>query len=215
MGAASNAEEDFDVWANLSARLRVCSIEQRRALLVANGLEERWERIHEAWARVLNQEIAAGKLERPERYLALCAREEQLGPPRAAAATLPGLLSDDDEDAMPFTARAPKAGQGAGAASNSTSAAASFFAELRATTARIPPPPPRAHAETLPVIAEPAAPMGPPPKPTSADECTGLMSTSERFLADFRASLMPPSSVAEPGAKQLQTLVPESKERKK
>jgi hypothetical protein len=74
--AADSAEEDlerdFELWARLAARLRLASEAHRAAILEGQGLADRWTAIHEIWSRVLVEDIAAGRMERPNRYLELC-----------------------------------------------------------------------------------------------------------------------------------------------
>ena len=83
---------DFESWAQLAARLRLLDEGQQRALLAEHQLADSWASIHESWSRELNEDIAAGRMERPQRYAQLCreARHGRAdGPPGALAPPLP------------------------------------------------------------------------------------------------------------------------------
>ncbi|MBM4359057.1 MAG: hypothetical protein FJ096_13210 [Deltaproteobacteria bacterium] len=198
-----NVAHDFEAWASLAARLRVASAQERRMLLRDAGLETTWDATHEGWARTLNAEIAAGQLERPERYLARCA-EEATRVRGAASVTLPGFADEDTGGALPFASSVPPP-PSSGPASNE--AAAAFFARLRASAPNVVPPPPRARAHTMPVLGSSEGP--PTERPTSSGGPAALhgLAPDDRFLADFRASLMPPAPVARPAREQTSTVV--------
>jgi hypothetical protein len=83
----ADVEKDFEAWAQLAARLRLRTPDERRTMLRDLGLAQAWDEIHENWARRLNQEIAAGRMDMPYRYARICAREA--GARAAAAAHAP------------------------------------------------------------------------------------------------------------------------------
>jgi hypothetical protein len=205
--ASLNVAEDFEAWASLAARLRVATVQERRTLLGELGLEATWEAIHEGWARALNEEIAAGRLERPERYLALCATEASAAR-RGASMTLPGVADDEAGEVLPFVGAStmPPSSGARSSPPSSNEAAAAFFAELRASAPNVMPPPPR-RAHTLPVLGEPREPVTERPTPSEPPRSDEAMAVEDRFLADFRASLMPPAPVARPGRQQATTVV--------
>ncbi len=70
-----NVEDDFEAWAHVAARVRVRSSAERQAILRDLGLLQTWEEIHENWARRLNRDIAAGRMDLPHRYARICAKE--------------------------------------------------------------------------------------------------------------------------------------------
>ncbi len=66
---------NFDDWAQVAARLRERSASERTAILVALGLNDGWAQHNEAWAKRLNQDIEAGRMELPTRYARICTEE--------------------------------------------------------------------------------------------------------------------------------------------
>ena len=75
-GRVHDVERDFEAWAVVAARLRQRSTQEKRAILDAEGIAEAtWSRINEAWAKVLNDDIAASRMDRPYRYAELCKAE--------------------------------------------------------------------------------------------------------------------------------------------
>ncbi len=75
VAAAPDAENNFETWAKLAARVRLLDAGAREQLLASLGLSERWEAIHEHWSNVLTSEIVSGQLERASYYKALCVAE--------------------------------------------------------------------------------------------------------------------------------------------
>lgn len=187
--------EDFEAWAALAARVRILPDAARAIVLERAGVSRVWDAVNEEWSRRMNDEIRSGALARPNRYLALCeaelARSEEVAP-----ATLADVALAPSAAPLPFSAQAtaePSSHPGARAVTDA--AAAAFFADLRASSASVVPPLPRSGAHTL---------VSPPidgdddeaPPPTVATPETHREATlEERFLADFRASLMPPEPI--------------------
>jgi len=69
-------EQQFEAWAQVAARLRHRPREERLTILDELGLTESyWRDVNEAWAKSLNDDIAAGRMERPYRYAQICKRE--------------------------------------------------------------------------------------------------------------------------------------------
>ncbi|MBM4376136.1 MAG: hypothetical protein FJ095_13720 [Deltaproteobacteria bacterium] len=203
--SSRNVAEDFEAWASLAARLRVASTVERQTLLATAGLASSWESLHEAWAAQLNAEIASGALERPNRYLALCAEQEARVPPRASA-TLVGAEAAALGSPLPFASGAVPSSAPSGARATSNESAAAVFAGLRASSAELLPPEPRGRAVTMLV-----GPTGPSMRDEEQESATmpapgTEAETYERFLQDFRASLMPPSPVLPSSAEQAHTL---------
>jgi len=73
--AAADAENNFETWAKLAARVRLLDPSAREQFLASVGLSERWEAIHEHWSNVLTSEIVSGQLERATYYKKLCVAE--------------------------------------------------------------------------------------------------------------------------------------------
>jgi hypothetical protein len=71
-----NVEEVFEAWAHVAARLRKRSVAEQATILADLGIGAEWTAVHESWSRRLNDDIGAGRMERPERYASIC-REEQ------------------------------------------------------------------------------------------------------------------------------------------
>jgi hypothetical protein len=97
---APDVRSDFEAWAQVAARLRLRSADERADILSSLGLTQVWDEIHEAWALRLNQDIAAGRMELPHRYARICAKEiagrpPSLAPPSLAPETRPMQLSMD------------------------------------------------------------------------------------------------------------------------
>ncbi len=82
--AGADPATDFEAWASLAARLRERPSSERARLLHELGLTPTWDGIHEAWSRALNDDIVNRRMERPNRYLEICAAEQR------ARASAPG-----------------------------------------------------------------------------------------------------------------------------
>ena len=77
MAGAPDVANDFEAWARVAALLRQCTPETTAAALREIGLDTAvWREVNEDWARLLNEDIAAGRMDRPQRYALIC-REEQ------------------------------------------------------------------------------------------------------------------------------------------
>lgn len=113
MTAAGATELDFDGWAQLSAKLRIASpTEQTQLLAKANLTASGWAQIHEAWAQRLNEDIAANRMDLPERYAARCFEELQRkqAASETASETAPPPESSPHEleASSPITERRPE-----------------------------------------------------------------------------------------------------------
>lgn len=76
----SNSPENYSFvdWAALSAKIRIASpAEQARLLASAMLSAPAWIQVHESWAERMNEDIASGRMELPERYAAACLAEQQ------------------------------------------------------------------------------------------------------------------------------------------
>jgi hypothetical protein len=103
--AAPDAENDFETWAKLAARVRLLDGGPREQLLASLGLSDRWAAIHEHWSNVLTSEIVSGQLERASYYKALCVAEMSA---EASAGVSEGSFRDELQ-VKPVVA--PRAGQ--------------------------------------------------------------------------------------------------------
>ncbi len=75
MSVPLDVASNFDDWAQVAARLRERSANERNAILIALGLHDSWAAHNEAWAERLNVDIEAGRMELPTRYAQICAEE--------------------------------------------------------------------------------------------------------------------------------------------
>ncbi|MSP25540.1 MAG: hypothetical protein EXR75_10320 [Myxococcales bacterium] len=67
---------DFETWAQVAARLRGRSASEREQLLHELGLTQAWGGVHEAWSHALNEDITERRMDRPNRYVEICAAEQ-------------------------------------------------------------------------------------------------------------------------------------------
>ena len=73
MAGVPDVASDFEAWAHVAALLRQRSAAKKAELLGELGLDEKiWSEVNEDWARLLNEDIAAGRMGRPSRYAAIC-----------------------------------------------------------------------------------------------------------------------------------------------
>jgi hypothetical protein len=76
MGETPDVANDFDAWAHVAALVRQRSVEERVTLLRDLGIDHAtWRELNEDWARLLNEDIAAGRMDRPRRYAQICRDE--------------------------------------------------------------------------------------------------------------------------------------------
>jgi hypothetical protein len=202
-----NFADDFEAWASFAARLRVVTEPERRNLLEASGLAATWDALHETWAARMNAEIAAGRLDRPTRYLELCAREEARAPLRATV-TLVGADAEALGRALPFGGGGTPTSTPPTPRTSTTESAAAFFAGLRASSAKPIPSSIEGRAITM-MVAAPVVPAMNDERdaatlPAPAAAADGAV--YEGFLKEFRASLMPPSPVLPSSTAQEHTL---------
>lgn len=66
---------DFDTWANVSARLTERSDEEHARILGELGIAEVWDNADAAWSKALAGEILDMRFDRVQQYGAICARE--------------------------------------------------------------------------------------------------------------------------------------------
>ena len=106
MGARTSLKDDFDRWAQLSARmLRRPAIECARIVRDA-GVESEWNAADAHWYGVLIDDVEAGRLERVGRFRSLCRREIEARTAEGAIVPSPiDLLDGDLADPTPAFAR--------------------------------------------------------------------------------------------------------------
>lgn len=76
MTSRPDVEQQFEAWAQVAARLRHRPRNEKVEILEGLGLSESyWRDVNEAWAKSLNEDIAAGRMERPFRYAQICKAE--------------------------------------------------------------------------------------------------------------------------------------------
>jgi len=74
-GTPNATPDDFDSWANVSARLQLRSDHECERIVADLGMTEVWPKLNEHWGRVLARDLLSGTMHRLTRYGALCARE--------------------------------------------------------------------------------------------------------------------------------------------
>ncbi len=68
----ATVDVDFDTWAMVSAQLLRRSVAERAKIIYDSGFDASWQRIDGHWYAVLAADIADGKLDRVDRYHAIC-----------------------------------------------------------------------------------------------------------------------------------------------
>jgi hypothetical protein len=97
---------EFEKWAQASAKLLRRSVIERAEVLRESGLASTWKEVDEHWYEALIQDLDSGKLERLDRYMAICreemdrrAREEE--EVKSPLDAIGGSLEPDDEPSHP------------------------------------------------------------------------------------------------------------------
>jgi hypothetical protein len=88
----ADPSEDFEAWARLSASMLRRTIVERARLVHQAGLARSWRDLDARCFDVLAEDVAAGRLERLDRYLALC--EAALRERRASGEQVPSPLDE-------------------------------------------------------------------------------------------------------------------------
>lgn len=196
MLTSRGVKDEFEAWAALAARMRVGRAQDRAAMLRQHGLEEHWESINEAWARCLNEDIAAGAMGRPHRYAELCAFEASTSLLRPSA-TLPGEALERAEPAIPFERFAPLRAPSRSSSPPAESFGTAAFAALRGSAAAAPS---ASFSRSAATLSEPQSERG-----AASSSGSDWSESAEGSLADFRASVTPSAAVVRPVSGQEHT----------
>jgi hypothetical protein len=91
-------ELDFEIWAQASAQLLKRSVLERARIIHDAELDKVWKEADQRWSEILLADIEGGRMERPDRYQALCLEELRL---RDAAAAPVGAEPGETSPAPP------------------------------------------------------------------------------------------------------------------
>jgi hypothetical protein len=103
------AAASFDAWAAISVKLLRRSIAERAAVLCEAKVDDTWRDFDAHWSGVLLEDLRAGRSERVDRYVQLCAEElgRRANEPQGVSSPLDRVPALGSRPRRPITLRLP------------------------------------------------------------------------------------------------------------